>query len=108
MGYHTEEVQPMAGQALGETSRWVQRQAFSRVDAHGNNVQVSLPREWVHRQTRQTAVLYMLKKKQQEWDFPGGLGVKNLPCNAGSMGLVPGQETDPTYRGTTKPLCGNY
>ena len=43
----------------------VETGAFSRVDAHGNNVQVSLPREWVHRQTRQTAVLNMLIKSSR-------------------------------------------
>ena len=26
-------------------------------------------------------------------DFPGGPGVKNPLCNAGGMGLIPGQET---------------
>ena len=24
------------------------------------------------------------------WDFPGGVVVKNLPANAGNMGLSPG------------------
>ena len=28
------------------------------------------------------------------WDFPGGPVVKNLPPNAGDMGLIPGQETN--------------
>ena len=27
------------------------------------------------------------------WDFPGGPVVKNLPSNAGDVGLIPGQET---------------
>ena len=27
------------------------------------------------------------------WDFPGGSVVKNLPSNAGDMGLIPGQGT---------------
>ena len=26
------------------------------------------------------------------WDFPGGPGAKNLPCNAGDAGLIPGWE----------------
>ena len=25
-----------------------------------------------------------------KWDFPGGTVVKNLPANAGDMGLIPG------------------
>ena len=29
---------------------------------------------------------YSFKK---DWDFPGGLVVKNPPCNAGDMGLIP-------------------
>ena len=29
----------------------------------------------------------------KKWDFPGGLGIKNLPCNAGDAGLIPGQGT---------------
>ena len=30
---------------------------------------------------------------QEQWlgDFPGGPVVKNPPCNAGDMGLIPGQ-----------------
>ena len=27
------------------------------------------------------------------WDFPGGLGVKNSPFNAGDVGSIPGLET---------------
>ena len=27
------------------------------------------------------------------WDFPGGRVVKNPPCNAGDVGLIPGQGT---------------
>ena len=29
----------------------------------------------------------------KKWDFPGGLGIKNLPCNVGNAGLIPGQGT---------------
>ena len=29
----------------------------------------------------------------KKWDFPGGLGVKTLPCNAGDASLIPGQGT---------------
>ena len=25
-------------------------------------------------------------------EFPGDPGIKNLPCNAGDMGLIPGSE----------------
>ena len=28
--------------------------------------------------------------KKLSWDFPGGAVVKNLPANAGDMGLIPG------------------
>ena len=27
------------------------------------------------------------------WNFPGGPVVRNLPCNAGDIGSIPGQET---------------
>ena len=27
---------------------------------------------------------------KKPWDFPGGPEVKNPPCNAGDMGLIPG------------------
>ena len=30
------------------------------------------------------------KKKDSVRDFPGGPLVKNLPCNPGDMGLIPG------------------
>ena len=36
-------------------------------------------------------------------DFLGGPVIKNLLCNAGDMGLIPGQETDVTCQGATKP-----
>ena len=32
------------------------------------------------------------------WDFPGSPVVKNLPCNAGIVGLIPGQ-------GSKSPIC---
>ena len=27
---------------------------------------------------------------KKNWDIPGGSVVKNLPCNAGNMSLIPG------------------
>ena len=32
-------------------------------------------------------------KTQATRDFPGGSGVKNLPSNAGNVGMIPGPET---------------
>ena len=41
--------------------------------------------------------MYMVEKiliaKLYNMDIPGGPMVKNLPCNAGDMGLIPGQGT---------------
>ena len=31
--------------------------------------------------------------QMQAWGFPGGAAVRNLPCNAGDMGSIPGQGT---------------
>ena len=39
--------------------------------------------------------------------FPGGSAVKNLPCNAGDVGSIPGQGTK-IPRATTKPPHRNY
>ena len=41
------------------------------------------------------------------YNFPSGSGVKNLPANAGDMGLIPIQE-DPTCQGAAKPMHHNY
>ena len=49
------------------------------------------------------------------WDFPAGPVVKNLPSNAGSVGLIPSQRTKiPHAMGqlspwatTTEPMCHN-
>ena len=38
--------------------------------------------------------------------FPGGSLAKNLPANAGDMGLIPDPE-DPKFCGTTKPMYHN-
>ena len=47
-------------------------------------------------------------KKESLWDFPGGPVVKNLPCKAGYVGLIPGQGTKiPHGAGTTKSMQGN-
>ena len=35
--------------------------------------------------------------KMKGWDFPSGPVVKNLPSNAGDMGLIPGQGTKMPY-----------
>ena len=32
-----------------------------------------------------------LRNPKSIWDFPGGSVVKNLLCNAGDTGLIPGQ-----------------
>ena len=41
-------------------------------------------------------------------DFPAGPVVKNLSANAGDMGLIPGQGTDPLCLGAAGPVCHNY
>ena len=45
--------------------------------------------------------------EMQDWDFPGGPVVKNPPCSAGEVGLIPGQGTKiPTcYRVTKRARC---
>ena len=35
----------------------------------------------------------MLEKKVKKATFPGGPAVTTLPCNAGDVGLIPGQGT---------------
>ena len=37
--------------------------------------------------------LFKTSLRRQPWGFPGGPVVKNSPCNAGDMGLIPGLET---------------
>ena len=37
--------------------------------------------------------------KTETWNFPGGSGVKNLPCNAGDTGLIPGLGRSHMLRG---------
>ena len=37
------------------------------------------------------------------WDFPGGPVVKNLPSNAGDVGLIPGQGTEIPHVGQISP-----
>ena len=50
---------------------------------------------------------YIPDKKIIPRGFPGGPVVKNLPDNAGHMGLTPGQE-DPICHRLTKPKHLNY
>ena len=38
-------------------------------------------------------------------DFPGGLVVKNLPCNAGDMGSIPGRGTKISQAAGQLSLC---
>ena len=37
-------------------------------------------------------------QKVSGWDFPGSLVVKNLPSNAGDVGLIPGSGRSPRER----------
>ena len=53
-----------------------------------------------------TEVTTVMPFKNMSLDFPGGPLVKNLPANAGNMGLIPGRE-DSTYPGVTKPMHHN-
>ena len=42
------------------------------------------------------------------WGFPCVSVSKNLPCNAGDVGLIPGQGTkDPTFHGSAWAMCHN-
>ena len=45
--------------------------------------------------------------KQEMWGFPGGSMVKNLPANAGDVGLIPGLGRSHMLQ-RTKPVCYNY
>ena len=36
--------------------------------------------------------MFGTQKIVSSWSFPGGSVVKNLPANAGDMGLIPGLE----------------
>ena len=42
------------------------------------------------------------------WDFPCGPLAKNLPSNAGDMGLIPGWGTKIAYAMWHLSLCCNY
>ena len=42
------------------------------------------------------------------WDFPGGPVVKNSPCNAGDVGLIPGWGTKIPHMGEQLSLHPNY
>ena len=53
-----------------------------------------------------TEVTTVMPFKNMSLDFPGGPLAKNLPANAGNMGLIPGRE-DSTYPGVTKPMHHN-
>ena len=39
------------------------------------------------------------------WDFPGDPVVKNLPCNAGDSGLIPGLEIEIPHAAGQLSLC---
>ena len=39
-------------------------------------------------------------------DFPGGPVVKNLPCNAGDLSLIPGRGTKTPHAAGQLSLCG--
>ena len=51
------------------------------------------------------AILYCLKNENK--DVPGGPVVKNLPCNVGDMGLIPGGELRSQKSQSNKPTCRN-
>ena len=47
------------------------------------------------------------KEKYRGGNFPGGPVVKNLPCNAGDLGLNPGQGTKIPHARGKQPTCCN-
>ena len=59
--------------------------------------------------------MYQKKKNPTRGNFPGGPVVKNLPCNAGDVGSIPGWGTKiPHAAGqlgscatTIEPVCHN-
>ena len=67
-------------QSLGDLSTETVTLAHGR--AHGQRAQVSQGKQ----------IIITVKKPNQS-DFPGGPVVKNPPCNAEGMDLIPGQGT---------------
>ena len=47
----------------------------------------------------------MPQLKNLHQDFPGGQVVKNLPCNAGDLGSIPGWETKILHAKEQLSLC---
>ena len=45
---------------------------------------------WEIRSLSGKGIVCYVSKYCPAWDFPGGPVVKNLPVNAGGMGLIPG------------------
>ena len=39
----------------------------------------------------ETLMIFHVSKKVGKWDFPGSPVVRNILCNAGDTGLIPGQ-----------------
>ena len=50
-------------------------------------------------------VMLVNEYKHHSWDFFGGPVVKNLPCNAGEAGLIPGWGTKISYDMEKLSLC---
>ena len=50
----------------------------------------------------------MTSSKYNHEDFPGGPVVKNLPCNVGDSGSIPGQGTKIPHTLEQLSQCANY
>ena len=51
---------------------------------------------------------YIFLVSKHKKGVPGGSMVKNLPANAGYLGLIPDLGEDPTCLRATKPMSHNY
>ena len=62
---------------------------------------------WLNATAANNNILVSVYQKiQKSWDFLCGPVVKNLPCNAEDIGLIPGQGTKiPHTVWATEPTC---
>ena len=72
--------------------REVRQEGYS-LDMESHAFPQSMKSQTTEELRKQVTIRNVKVKISSIWDFPGGSLVKNLPCNAGDSGPIPGQGT---------------
>ena len=91
------ETQGLNPEKISWRRAWQPTPVFLPGESHGLRILGAtvhgVEKSWTRLSNFHFLAFFLCLNVSLRWDFPGGLVVKNLPCNARDMGSIPGLGT---------------